>query len=128
METFIEYSKRSKAHPTDVRVTVIKQGSEPKLFTSYFRGWSKPKYQIEEQSWSCPATQVLKEYARDAYAYDELRSMVETGTLPKSMDSTKLDTYLDDEEFNLVFEMERETFEQMPKWKQAKLKKEAGLF
>ena len=40
----------------------------------------------------------------------------------------RLQRYLSNEEFFLVFDMERTEFESLPRWKQVQLKKEKGLF
>ncbi|KAA0188018.1 Supervillin [Fasciolopsis buskii] len=48
--------------------------------------------------------------------------------LPPDMDATCLEAYLDDNSFQNAFGMNKEEFEQLPKWKKAELKKNLGLF
>lgn len=48
--------------------------------------------------------------------------------LPGGIDKTKKENYLSNEEFFLVFDMERTEFQSLPRWKQVELKKEKGLF
>ena len=48
--------------------------------------------------------------------------------LPEGVDPARLETYLSDEEFKNVFKVDKEQFSKLPGWKQAKTKKEVGLF
>lgn len=44
------------------------------------------------------------------------------------IDVANKEMYLADEEFLAIFEMKRETFEKLPKWRQVLLKKKVGVF
>ena len=44
------------------------------------------------------------------------------------IDVTCKEAYLSDEDFQAIFKTDRSAFEKLPKWKQADLKKKAGLF
>ncbi len=66
----------------------------------------------------------LLEFSRTTYTYDELLS----DPLPKGVDATKLETYLSDLDFRIVFGMTREAFDKLPKWKQDTQKKSVYLF
>jgi hypothetical protein len=46
----------------------------------------------------------------------------------KSIDATKLETYLSDEEFAIVFEQSKSEYQKLPKWKQEAKKKSVGMF
>lgn len=48
--------------------------------------------------------------------------------LPKTVDLANLEMYLSDADFVAAFGMDKETYKSTPKWKQAPLKKKAGLF
>jgi len=50
------------------------------------------------------------------------------GPFPDEVDPTIREQYLEDEEFEEVMGMTKETFNETPKWKQQKLKEDAGLF
>jgi len=58
-------------------------------------------------------------------AVDNIKTKV---SADKSLDATKLETYISDKDFTLVFEMPREEFQKLPKWKQEAKKKAAGMF
>lgn len=67
--------------------------------------------------------ELLKEYDR-TYTFAEL-----TGSnRPKGLDSTKLETYLSDEEFKTHFGVQKEDYAMMPRWKREKIKKDLGLY
>lgn len=61
-----------------------------------------------------------------SYSYEVLAQPAHS--LPAGLDKTKRERYLSNEEFFLVFDMERTEFESLPRWKQVQLKKEKGLF
>ena len=59
----------------------------------------------------------------------EIRLLMSRGELSKlNLNATELEKYLTPQEFMSVFSMEREEFLALPKWRQATLKKGAGLF
>jgi WD40 repeat protein len=61
------------------------------------------------------------------YSYEQL-SVIDKKLLPEAVDSTVLEQYLSDEDFVKVLEMDRDTFNNLPKWKRDGLKKKANLF
>jgi hypothetical protein len=62
---------------------------------------------------------------KDVYTLDELKNVM---FLPDEMDKNTREFLLSDEEFTKVFKMSKEAFKNEKKWKQDKLKKDAGLF
>mmetsp|Transcript_35083 Transcript_35083/g.60448 ORF Transcript_35083/g.60448 Transcript_35083/m.60448 type:complete len:94 (+) Transcript_35083:27-308(+) len=50
------------------------------------------------------------------------------GPYPEEVDPTIREQYLEDEEFEEVLGMTKAAFNETPKWKQQKLKEDAGLF
>lgn len=48
--------------------------------------------------------------------------------LPEGVEPTRLEVYLNAEDFQAALGCSRAEFEQLPIWKQTKLKKERGLF
>ena len=60
------------------------------------------------------------------YSYDVLTAPPEF--VPDDVNRNKMETYLDDAEFEEVFGMERADFYKLPKWKIEVLKKDKKLF
>ena len=63
------------------------------------------------------------------FSYDELKAAAaDKSKLPKGVDAQRLEYYLSDADFERVFGMTQAAYEQLPKWKAVKLKKESKLF
>lgn len=58
------------------------------------------------------------------YTYDELLKK----EYPKGIDTSKLESYLNDEEFVTVIGHSRDDFYKLPLWHQQKIKREMKLF
>ena len=71
-----------------------------------------------------PAEELLLKLQKTRYSWDELQER----PLPEGVDPLKIETYLEEEEFEEVLAMSKEEFYALPNWKQIDLKKEAGLF
>ncbi|RYG59551.1 hypothetical protein EON64_20110, partial [archaeon] len=50
------------------------------------------------------------------------------GALPPTVDPTKKEEYLSDAEFQKTFNMDRNAFKALAKWKRDDAKKKAGIF
>lgn len=59
------------------------------------------------------------------HSYAELKG---AGNRPDEVDPKRKEMYLQDDEFQKVFEMSKAEFQKMPAWKQADKKKKVGLF
>lgn len=135
----------------DTVIIQVKQGYEPLNFTGHFQAWDREK-------WSQGKTydEMKKEMGEDAMKkLSEIRITPKTvktmninnnadvtdgecypyevlaqphHLLPGGIDKSKREHYLSNEEFFLVFDMERTEFESLPRWKQVQLKKDKGLF
>jgi hypothetical protein len=70
------------------------------------------------------ASDKLKEYTISTYSYAKLISKPR----PYGIDSSRMETYLSDDEFEEVFNMKREEFNKLKKWTQDKLKRAAYLY
>ena len=57
------------------------------------------------------------------FPYEELKDKFLEGVKPN-----KKEWYLSEEEFEKLFEMSFEQYQEMPEWKQPKLKKPLGLY
>lgn len=135
----------------DTMMIQVKQGYEPLNFTGHFQAWDR-------DVWSKGKTyeELKKEMGEDgirkvseiritpqsmktmnnnnhsdatdggSFTYEALAQPYHL--LPAGIDKARREHYLSNEEFFLVFDMERTEFESLPRWKQVQLKKEKGLF
>lgn len=137
----------------DTMIIQVKQGYEPLNFTGHFQAWDRDKWSegktyeeikqemgeegIKKVSEIRITTQTVKamnnnnsgdftETDGSSYSYEVLAQP--SHLLPGGIDKTNRERYLSNEEFFLVFDMERTEFESLPRWKQVQLKKEKGLF
>eukprot|EP00056_Hartaetosiga_gracilis_P012462 m.198992 g.198992 ORF g.198992 m.198992 type:complete len:666 (-) comp13692_c2_seq2:133-2130(-) len=138
LEAAFEYVKTDPSGRTvdDTCIMQVKQGFEPTNFRCNFHAWDDDKWSsglsyeelkaklgaaVEVQD----ASEALDEWSGNKkYPYTLLRD----GPLPETVDATKKELYLSDEEFETVFSMKREEFNALAKWKQNMKKKEAKLF
>jgi len=130
MEVVLEFVKTSKLghNPNTTEILVVEPFAEPISFKSYFRAWDTSKYPktklpVQEKQ-PIPVKDVLKDYLKEIYTYEELLA----DPLPNGIDSTKLETYLPDDEFEKIFNMTRKEWEKIPVWKREGMKKSVGLF
>jgi len=123
METVLEYGKlhpkrKEKAIPPNV--LCVHDRKEPFSFKAVFMAWDDSRA-VEECEDPITVEDVLKDLFR-TYTLAELRNP------PKLLDSTRLETYLSDQEFEEVFKMDKESFNSLPLWKQEQQKKNVGLY
>jgi len=134
LETALEYVTEASedGRPSDVKVYLIQENSEPFIFTTHFHAWDITKpHSIDEkpnviQEFDTPmqtAELVLADYSRK-YTFEEIKA----GKYPKLIDVAHLENYLTDEEFKQVFEMTLDEFNKLPSWKSEELKKQKGLY
>ncbi|KAJ8320361.1 hypothetical protein KUTeg_001948 [Tegillarca granosa] len=106
-------------------------GVEPLLFTNLFPYWDVDETarmlnlrdgKVDDEL--TPLEEVLERVTQAKYSFDELMER----PLPEGVDPLRLESYLEDEEFEEVLEMTKEEFYAMPSWKQSKLKKDVNLF
>ena len=71
-----------------------------------------------------PVMEVLQLYLPKTYPYEELLK----DPLPPGVDQTRLETYLDEQDFKKVFGMDLAAFMKLPQWKAEQLKQGAKLF
>ncbi|KAF2069223.1 hypothetical protein CYY_009459 [Polysphondylium violaceum] len=130
MEVVLEFVKTSKLghSPNTTEILVVEPFAEPISFKSHFRAWDTSKYPknklpVQEKQ-PIPVKDVLKDYLKEIYTYEELLA----DPLPNGIDSTKLETYLPDDEFEKIFQMTRKEWEKIPVWKREGIKKSVFLF
>eukprot|EP01105_Mastigella_eilhardi_P018908 TRINITY_DN4414_c0_g1_i1.p1 TRINITY_DN4414_c0_g1~~TRINITY_DN4414_c0_g1_i1.p1 ORF type:complete len:2036 (-),score=696.95 TRINITY_DN4414_c0_g1_i1:86-6193(-) len=144
LETAVDYAKYVQAQqPTrgsSVAVLQVADGDEPPKFTACFQAWRRhgltpiaggrfasagtPAANRSPSPAGRSAQEQLKEYSR-TYTYQEL---LKKDSLPPTVDKSKLEAYLADEEFATVFGMSRAQYEAKPAWQKPNLKKQAGLY
>uniref|UniRef100_A0A6B2LE05 HP domain-containing protein n=1 Tax=Arcella intermedia TaxID=1963864 RepID=A0A6B2LE05_9EUKA len=93
---------------------------EPLEFTTHFFAWNPtPKNKIE-----LVQVKEILEALDKTYSYQDLS----TGNFPPGLDTSQLEKYLSEQEFNDVFGVTREEFSEVPKWRQQQIKKEKNLY
>ncbi|XP_020715082.1 uncharacterized protein LOC101448859 isoform X3 [Ceratitis capitata] len=114
----------------DIKGFVVWAGLEPLAFKALFPDWTE-REDIKEINMQdgrtdepTPITDVLKQLTQTEYPLAILKSR----PLPEGVDPTRLELYLNAEDFQKALGMTSTEFEQMPLWKQTNLKKERGLF
>jgi len=140
LETALNYAKEKRKKLTEltgekaeVDLRIVYAGVEPKEFQDIFPIWTEFSHvtesQLAEGRKQGQTSSVAEEFSRmtsTRYTLEELS--VESSLLPAHVDPSRLEDYLQADEFVKVFNVDQETFFGMPQWKQANLKKEAGLF
>ncbi|KAL6066433.1 Coronin-like protein crn1 [Balamuthia mandrillaris] len=113
---------------TNAQVYIVREYHEPLAFTHHFPGWSQLTYPSSKRNLvvlePVPAVEVLQDYSRKTFLYEELLS----DPLPPSVDPSHLERYLNDDEFVSIFKRDREDFYRLPEWKQVALKQRVYLF
>ena len=112
-----------------VPVYCVQQFHEPEQFRWLFHAWDRTKERIPRgETTEVRAPQALDTllavYSRTVYSYDELLA----DPLPEGVDSTRLETYLSDEDFFQLFKMTQDEFAKLKKWNQDQLKKDVQLY
>lgn len=58
----------------------------------------------------------------------DYKTLIKTDNLPSGVDPARKEVHLVDSEFQDVFKMSRDAFDDLPQWRQVALKKKVGLF
>uniref|UniRef100_F1KTD5 Supervillin n=1 Tax=Ascaris suum TaxID=6253 RepID=F1KTD5_ASCSU len=111
---------------------VICKTREPDAFKALFPEWDNfideapedESVQVVPQRWD-PCD--LDELLRSRTQYWPLEKVV-ARDLPSGVDLKRLEQYLNDKDFETVFEMDRQAFYSLPHWKQIELRKKHQLF
>lgn len=123
-ELVLEYiAKARDARPQDTeRARYVLEGQEPLEF-----GHSFPAFRFGAPAESALITELLASYDV-RLSYEELKQGRAAGTLPGTIDATRLEDFLSDEEFEKVFGVTRDVWLKRPQWKRLEDKKKAGLY
>uniref|UniRef100_A0A8C6L4Y3 Advillin n=1 Tax=Nothobranchius furzeri TaxID=105023 RepID=A0A8C6L4Y3_NOTFU len=126
----------------DTPIVLIKQGFEPPTFTGWFTAWDPTKWRsnsrvvnsiIDPQNkcfclfFSQEEKNPEKEKVFQSFSLDLLQNK-KANELPQGVNPSEREKHLSEADFLSLFSVTKEDFEKMPQWKQAKLKKEKGLF
>ncbi|KAF7489192.1 Supervillin [Sarcoptes scabiei] len=113
---------------------VVSAGLEPNSFCSLFPTWiyNDDAAKLHIQDGRKPNEQILvqevlsqiQDVNDSVYSYEYLKRR----PLPEGINVLCLESYLSDEEFESVFQMNREEFYSLPTWKQKIIKQEKELF
>ncbi|XP_062129122.1 uncharacterized protein LOC133840938 isoform X4 [Drosophila sulfurigaster albostrigata] len=109
---------------------VVWAGLEPLAFRALFPAWTEREdvreINLEDgrSDVATPISEMLAQMTQTEYPLEVLKAR----PLPEGVEPTRLELYLSSDDFQLALGMSREEFEQLPVWKQTKLKKERGLF
>jgi len=98
----------------------VYEGGEPLEFGVVFQGFN--------YSGNPEKTGTLAELLGTFKVVLTLAQCKDKKSLPDTIDKSKLEFYLSDEEFASAFGMTKKEFEAVPKWKQGDLRKKVGIF
>ncbi|XP_052861156.1 supervillin [Anopheles cruzii] len=131
METAVSYWKaKHSAADTTVNGFVVWAGLEPLEFIAMFPEWiqqddvAEISVQDGRKSTPQPIYDSLSLLSRKEYPVAVLLER----PLPEGVDPTKLELYLHEHDYPEALGMPKAEYDQLPAWKQTKLKKERGLF
>ncbi|EDV95526.1 GH15732 [Drosophila grimshawi] len=109
---------------------VVWAGLEPLAFKALFPVWSD-REDVREINLkdgrtddSVSISEMLAQMTQTEYPLEVLQAR----PLPEGVEPTRLELYLNIDDFEQALGVTRSKFEQLPVWKQTKLKKERGLF
>ena len=135
LQTVKEYIKTDPTGRNEEETTLmqINQGFEPPNFTAQFIGWNfdlwkqsknilQVRAEINAENAGISVDEVLANYGKK-YTYEELKSVNFEG-----IDATRKENFLIEGEFPAVFQMSREEFSRLPKWKKLDAKRKLGLY
>ncbi|KAH8296575.1 hypothetical protein KR054_008073, partial [Drosophila jambulina] len=113
-----------------IKGQVVWAGLEPLAFKALFPDWTERadvrEINEEDGRTAAPITiaEMLAQMTQTEYPLEVLKAR----PLPEGVEPTRLEVYLNAEDFQVALGCSRAEFEQLPIWKQTKLKKERGLF
>ncbi|KAK6166060.1 hypothetical protein SNE40_022841 [Patella caerulea] len=129
LETMVNYCRESRKRMP--KMYIVYGGVEPQQFTNIFPYWVVDEQAKElnikdgkREGYLESAEEILAKLKRTQYTFAELQER----PLPEGVDASKLESYLDDEEFQSLLHMSKEEYYALPSWKQRQLKQPTGLF
>uniref|UniRef100_A0A1Q3F1K9 Putative actin regulatory gelsolin/villin family n=1 Tax=Culex tarsalis TaxID=7177 RepID=A0A1Q3F1K9_CULTA len=125
-----EEEEEDEHHVDEINGYVVWAGLEPLEFIAMFPDWEQRddvaeiNVQDGRKSAPQPIARQLSLLSRREYPLQVLLDR----PLPEGIDPTKLELYLAAEDFPAGLGLSKPEYDQLPAWKQTKLKKERGLF
>ncbi|XP_068758253.1 uncharacterized protein [Montipora capricornis] len=129
METTKSYAEELKRDFSEV--FIVYAGLEPKSFKNLFPFWedhpdatkiNRSAGRIDNDKLKVEVE--LAKLSRKEYSLEELKKKPS----PEGVDPSRLEAYLNEDDFQKAFNMTRAAFDVLPMWKKTNLKKKAGLF
>ncbi|XP_075160690.1 supervillin isoform X5 [Haematobia irritans] len=135
LETAVSYWKAKFGENSEkqfhgIKGFVVWAGLEPTTFKALFPDWTEREdikdINIQDGRTDEPLhiADVLEQLSQTEYPLEVLKER----PLPEGVDPTRLEIYLNTNDFEKALGLKRNEFDQMPLWKQTNLKKERGLF
>jgi hypothetical protein len=136
---FIRSMSEQDGRDTETPIISFSAGREPADFKSYFLAWDedymKKKIFLDPYEAKLQKLKAEKASKMDTET-EEVKSSTPTPPPPESfkppsndgVDPAKREFYLSDKEFQETFNMSKDEFYQLKKWRQVELKKKNGLF
>ncbi|KAI8039065.1 hypothetical protein M5D96_007780 [Drosophila gunungcola] len=134
LETAVDYWRAKHGESEEpfhgVKGQVVWAGLEPLAFKALFPDWTDRSdvREINEEDGRTDEPMsigtMLAQMTQTEYPLEVLKAR----PLPEGVEPTRLEVYLNAEDFQVALGCSRAEFEQLPIWKQTKLKKERGLF
>jgi len=127
LQYFAEQTNRGEQN-----IYIVEKGKEPWEFISYFIGWEVTEKEIKEGDGALIGLKLSE--LKPAVVKQRLALYLKNWTWkelagkPAELDHGALESYMDDQEFERVFQCNKYTFYAMPYWKQVNLKKDKFLF
>ncbi|XP_050417893.2 microtubule-associated protein futsch isoform X3 [Patella vulgata] len=129
LETMVNYCRESRKRMP--KMYIVYGGVEPQQFINIFPYWVVDEQAKElnikdgkREGYLESAEDILAKLKRTQYTFAELQER----PLPEGVDASKLESYLDEEEFQSLLHMSKEEYYALPSWKQRQLKQPTGLF
>lgn len=135
---YLEYDPSGRDR--DIAISVVKQGHEPPHFTGFFGAWDRELFKEAEHvvanavvekhmNGSASATPGKSAGTSMANGVRSYRYEVLKGSeVPPDVDVSEKEKHLSEQDFESVFQMNKGSFDELPKWRRTSLKKQAGLF
>jgi len=152
VQVFAEYDLKGQRgnDPLNIPLIAVNAGSEPPGFSMWFHGWdfilakeaatpdgsnpdNKSGFTKDLIAGIRSVYEIMGEYENQntIFPYSELKRTHVGKPLPndgKGIDASRLEQYLSEDEFEVLFQMNREQFYACPDWKKRKIKSQLKLY
>lgn len=116
-------------------IIVVRQGYEPPQFTGCFHGWDANRWE-DQKTFKDVVCDIEKENAGVYLLGDEVKKyhqfysidVLQRKIPPDGVDVKNKEMYLNDEDFEDVFQMTKAEYQKLPLWKRNNLRREHSLF